>query len=263
MTRHDSDMWAVERGKGPLIATAIHDSHELRAEVAALSVLDEAIRLREEDPHTGRLTDVAPTRIIPKRSRFEVDLNRSRGRAVYLGPEDAWGLELWREPPQGELLATSLGIYDAFYRLLGEILEQARTSHGRFVVLDLHSYNHRRDGPDEPPADEAANPEVNVGTGTLDRARWGNLVERFMEDLGSADVGGRRLDVRENVRFRGGHMSRWIHEEFPDSGCVLAIEFKKVFMDEWSGIVDENQMQGLRAALASTVPGLLEELERA
>lgn len=35
---------------GQLIATAIHTGHELRPETVALMVLDEADRLREEDP---------------------------------------------------------------------------------------------------------------------------------------------------------------------------------------------------------------------
>ncbi len=262
MTRPDPDLWAVERGEGPLIATAIHDGHELRPEVDALSVLDEADRLREEDPYTGRLTGVAPTRIIPLRSRFEVDLNRLREHAVYRGPDDAWGLDLWREPPGDALVANSLEVYDAFYTLLREVLEQAQAAHGRFVVLDLHSYNHRRAGPGQPPEDADGNPEVNVGTGSLDRNRWGHLVDRFMGDLRAVDFGGRCLDVRENVRFRGGHMSRWIHETFPDSGCALAIEFKKVFMDEWSGVADDGALRSLQAALAATVPGLLEELGR-
>ena len=38
-------------------------------------------RRREEDPFTSRWTTVAPNRIIPQRSRFEVDLNRALGRA--------------------------------------------------------------------------------------------------------------------------------------------------------------------------------------
>ena len=40
------------------------------------------------------------------------------------------------------------------------------------VVFDLHTYNHRRNGPDGPPADPAGNPQVNIGTGTMNRDRW-------------------------------------------------------------------------------------------
>ena len=39
-----------------------------------------------------------------------------------------------------------------------------------------------------------------------------------------------RLDVRENVNFRGGQLAQWAHSTFPDRACVLALEFKKIFM---------------------------------
>ena len=75
------------------------------------------------------------------------------------------------------------------------------------------------------------------------------------------DFLGRHLDVRENVKFRGGQFSRWIHQTFPESGCALAIEFKKFFMDEWTGEPDKTQLEAIRQALQSTVPGILETLE--
>ena len=252
--------WHVIRGEEPVVATAIHDGHELRDEIAELLVLPEADRFREEDPFTGRWTEVAGTRIVPRRSRFEVDLNRPREKAVYVRPEDAWGLELWREPPSDALVARSLEVYDAFYREAHAVLSDLVARFGCVVLLDLHSYNHRRDGPDAPSADPAANPEVNVGTGTLDRERFGPVVDRFIADLSGFDFGGRRLDVRENVRFRGGHFSRWIHETFPGTVCTLAIEFKKFFMDEWSGKIHEDVYGRVPAALESTLAGLRETL---
>jgi len=38
-----------------------------------------------------------------------------------------------------------------------------------------------------------------IGTGTLDRDRWGHLVDRFMDDLSHQQVAGHDLDVRENI----------------------------------------------------------------
>jgi hypothetical protein len=111
-----------------------------------------------------------------------------------------------------------------------------------------------------PAADPADNPEINVGTGTVDRSRWGRLIDRFCADLRAFDVGGRRLDVRENVKFQGGAMSAWVHRTFPTTGCALALEFKKSFMDEWSGRVDDEQLAALSRALAATLPGLVESL---
>jgi hypothetical protein len=105
------------------------------------------------------------------------------------------------------------------------------------------------------------NPDVNVGTGTVDRTRFGALVDRFVAELREQWGAGHRLDVRENVRFRGGHFSRWVHERYPGRGCALAIEFKKTFMDEWTGVVDEDHVAQLGDALRDTLPVLRRALE--
>jgi N-formylglutamate amidohydrolase len=257
----DEDLWHVTRGDEPLLATAIHDGHEVRAEVADLLALDDAGRLREEDPHTGRWTTVAQNRVVARRSRFEVDLNRPPETAVYRTPDDAWGLDVWRAPPSDALVQRSMDVYRGFHDQVGTILGDLQERYGRFVVLDIHSYNHRRDGADAPPADPAGNPVVNVGTGNIDRERWGPLVDRFIAELRDHEVLGVPLDVRENVRFRGGHFSKWVVQTFPETGCPLAVEMKKVYMDEWTGIVDEAAIDQIGEALAATVPGLLASLE--
>jgi hypothetical protein len=71
---------------------------------------------------------------------------------------------------------------------------------------------------------------------------------------------GRQLDVRENIKFRGGQFGRWTHENFSDSGCAISIEFKKFFMDEWTGIPDVAQLAAIRQSLQSTIPGVLAAL---
>jgi hypothetical protein len=253
-------IWRLHSGSGPLIAAAIHDGHSVREEVAPLLALDDAARLREEDPFTGQWAELADTRMVGLRSRFEVDLNRPRERAVYIKPEDAWGLTVWHRDPPEDLVARSLVQYDAFYEATYALLKTIEQRHGHFVVFDLHTYNHRREGPTGPEADPELNPQVNIGTGTMQRERWAPLVDRFMRDLHSYDYMGRHLDVRENVKFRGGQFSQWVHENFPASGCSLAIEFKKFFMDEWTGKPDPAQVEAIGDALRSTVPGVLKEL---
>jgi N-formylglutamate deformylase len=91
---------------------------------------------------------------------------------VYLEPDQAWGLDVWAGPPSPSLVAGSLAVYDGFYRHLESVLDRA-AANGRLVVLDLHSYNHLRDGPDSVPADPDGNPDVNLGTGTVDRGLEG------------------------------------------------------------------------------------------
>jgi hypothetical protein len=100
-----------------------------------------------------------------------------------------------------------------------------------------------------------------VGTGSLDRARFGPVVDRFIKDLRGFDFLGRHLDVRENVKFQGRQLAAWIHGRYPQAACVLSVEFKKFFMDEWSGEGDDRQIATIRAALDSTIPGILEELK--
>jgi hypothetical protein len=175
--------------------------------------------------------------------------------------EDAWGLHLWKEQPPRELIERSLEEYDRFYGEVKRFMTDLENRFGHFVVFDLHSYNHLRDGPDQPCADPELNPEVNVGTGTMERERWASIVDRFISDLSTFDFLDRHLDVRENVKFKGGQFSCWIHETFPETGCAIAIEFKKFFMNEWTGELYHKQFDAIKDALQSTVPGVLEELK--
>ncbi|MFC2088726.1 N-formylglutamate amidohydrolase [Calditrichota bacterium] len=254
-------IWKTQIGDGPIVATAIHDGHNLRPEVAEIMVLSDNVQLREEDPFTGEWTSIADTRIIGLHSRFEVDLNRPREKAVYRKPEDAWGLKIWKNELPTEILTRSLSEYDAFYKEAHRIFTGLEQQFGRFVVYDLHSYCYRRGGPNGPPADPEQNPEINIGTGTMDRKLWAPLIDRFIDELRAYNYFSRKLDVRENVKFKGGNFSRWIHENFPQSGCSLSIEIKKFFMDEWTGEPDRKQLKEISLALQSTIPGILQALK--
>jgi hypothetical protein len=237
--------------------TAVHAGHEVRPEVAAFLQIDEAARLREEDPYTDRVARAGGLRFVVHRSRFEVDLDRPESQAVYRGT--AWGHDVWREPPPPGLVERSLAIHADFYRSLAARLDDLAGG-GPFVVLDLHAYNHRRAGPAAPPGDAHDNPEVNVGTAGVEPLRWARLVERFMTDLAAARVADHPLDVRANVRFQGGHLVRWIHDRYPTRGCALAIELRKSFMDEWTGALDERHLGQLTSAIGATLPGVVDEL---
>jgi len=249
--------FAVDDAASPLVATAIHAGHDLRAEVAERIALDEPARLRQEDPWTDRIIAPAPARVVVNRSRFEVDLNRERDDAVYRLSDETWGHDVWTAPLPEDLVRRSLAVYDDFYDDLAARLDRL-AARGPFVVLDVHSYNHRREGPEAPPAPAEENPAVNVGTGSLDRERWAPVVDTLIETLGGTEVRGEPLDVRENVRFEGANLASWVHERYPERGCALALEFKKTFMDEWSGRVDEQHLDDLTAAVASTVPAIVD-----
>ncbi|MEO5324047.1 N-formylglutamate amidohydrolase [Mesorhizobium sp. CC13] len=249
--------WTIKLGDSPVVGTAIHSGSDVGRACQPLMCLSEPGRRREEDPFTERLIADFPTQIVVHRSRFEVDLNRARDVAIYLSPEQSWGLKVWRELPGEDIATESLAFHDAFYGELRRVLTGIERQYGEFVLVDVHSYNHRRDGPKARPAAQDQAPDINIGTFSMDRKRWAPVVDPFMEKLRGHRLDGRRLDVRENVSFQGkGEQTRFVHANFPRTGCAIAVEFKKIFMDEWSGEPDWPAIRQLRVALASTVPVL-------
>lgn len=253
-------LWHVHNGDGPIFAVALHAGHYLREELRERIALNEATRLREEDPFSDAWVSIADNFILPRRSRFEVDLNRSREEAVYQTAEDAWGLQVWKKPLSKAIIQRSLEEYDAFYQQLESLLTTFQQRHDKFIVFDLHAYNYRRLGHHAPPENAELCPEINIGTGSMNRLRWSPVVDRFINELRNFDFLGRHLDVRENVKFRGRQLPQWVHRRFPDSACVLAIEVKKFFMDEYSGKGDPIQIQAIREALLATIPGIIKTL---
>ncbi|TRC89642.1 N-formylglutamate amidohydrolase [Mesorhizobium sp. WSM4303] len=253
--------WTIKRGDGPVIGTAIHSGTEVGSACRSLMCLPDPDRLREEDPFTERFIADFPTRIIVHRSRFQVDLNRARDAAVYLSPDQSWGVKVWREPPAEDVIGESLSFHDAFYSELKRVLADIEKRYGRFVLVDVHSYNHRRDGPQAQPTSRDLAPDINIGTSSMDRDRWAPIVDAFVEALRGHHLNGEPIDVRENVSFQGkGEQTRFVHTNFPETGCAIAVEFKKIFMDEWSGEPDWAAIEQLRAMLASTVPVLVKAL---
>lgn len=245
--------WTVQSGPGPIVATAIHDGNLLRPEVAAAMKLADLDRLREEDPFTGQAIIDVPTHVIVHRSRFEFDLNRGADGAVYETPDQAWGLDVWTDRPDRPLVERSLALHADYYRMLGDLLDGVAARHDRFVLIDVHSYNHRRDGPDGAPTAQADAPDINIGTFSMPRDEWAFLLDPLMEAMAGFDFNGRRLDVRENVAFQGkGEQTRFVHERYPGKGCAIALEFKKFFMDEWSGQPDPAELAAMRRFIAFT-----------
>ena len=254
--------WTVTRGPGPVLATAIHDGHDLRPDVAKAMALQEAQRLREEDPFTGQAVVGVPTHIIVHRSRFEFDLNRAAGEAVYCTPEQCWGLDVWHNRPTADLVDGSLAIHAAYYRMLGDLLDAIAADHDRFVLLDVHSYNHRRDGPDGAAMSQDQAPDINIGTFSMPRDEWAFLLDPLMEEMRRFDFNGRSLDVRENVAFQGkGEQTRFVHDRYPQ-GCAIALEFKKFFMDEWTGAPDPAELKAMRDFVALSARVAAELLKR-
>ena len=248
-------------GSTALIAAALHDSNVIDADIKDHFIISSEDRFREEDPYTAEFTFVGSVRIISNRSRFIVDLNRPREKAVYRGPEDAWGLDLYKNPIPDDILERALHYYDSFYSEVYTLFTGLIRQWGKIFIYDFHSYNYRRNGPNAPELPKELNPDINIGTGNINRDYWSRLIDRFILDLKSFDYNGRNLDVRENIRFKGGYFSQWVAQNFPLTACVLAIEVKKFFMDEWTGLPYLDDIAMLKKAFFATRIGVMEELK--
>jgi len=201
------------KGSSPIVFTAIHDGHRTRDELEELFNLNESQRLREEDPYTALWLKSSDNRIIVHHSRFETDVNRSRDKAVYRVPEDAWGLKVWNKELPEEVVEHSLQIYDNFYRQCRTFFDDLFRLHKRIVVYDIHTYNYRREDTGKE-ADPSDNPEINLGTKNMDRALWHNVIDCLINHFSNFDYNGRNLDTRENIKFKGGYFGQWLHEQY-------------------------------------------------
>ncbi len=251
--------FTFRKGDSPLVITAIHDGHTVREELNNLFALGEAERLREEDPFTGNWTNFSDNRIIVHHSRFEADVNRPRDKAVYQLPEDAWGLEVWKAKLSPEILERSLKVYDDFYEAAKIYFDELLSQNRKIIVYDIHSYNHRRDGI-ELEANPSENPEINLGTQNMDRAYWQPVVDKLVESFRTFNYEGRNLDVRENIKFKGGYFGKWLFERYGMAVCPISIEFKKFFMDEHTGKGNEKSINLISDMVNSSIKPVLKVL---
>lgn len=239
----------------PLICTALHAGTLLSNEFADNMGITPAEKLREEDPHTDFLTYFAGNRIIAWFSRFEYDLNRPPEKAIYLEPADAWDLNVRKKPPTAAMLESARARYQEFYSLVSLQVQKMLQFHNQVLVLDLHSYNHMRNGKYGLSGIQLENPDIIICTGDLppERCRLAQKLRNRLDDVFCYD---RSLDVRLNVKFTGGYFMNWLNNKYPQVTCY-AIEFKKIFMDEWTGEFNQIYLDQLRVIFRDAVHGLL------
>lgn len=242
--------WEISRNDGPVIATSVHSGNEVRPDLADRLALTREERFREEDPLTDVLAGVGDQTFRARTSRFEIDLNRPEHEAVYLEPSDAWGLDIWKEKPTDAMVRESLQARSEFYAMMKVWIEDSISRYGRIFLIDLHSFNHRRDGKNADPSPMDSNPDIDLGVTTADLDRFGSLADSFEAGL-QGTAGGRQLDIRRNVRFiDGGHWPEWVYAEYGSDVCTITVEDKKIFMDEWTGLADIQILEDLRLGLA-------------
>ena len=227
----------IERS-APFVGVAAHAGSSVRPELLERMAVSETQRFFEEDPHTERFAELLPIAIIVSDSRFEYDLNRPQERAVYTKPEDAWGLDVWKERPPDDAIARSIEKHDEFHDLMDAIAEHLIAAYGWGVIFDFHAFNRRcaSCGPSTATdwlAEEK--PEIDICTARIDRERWTKEIKLWKESLGDIKVNGVNLRIGENAVFNGGYLVNRIAESFGEKILHLVTEIKKIYMDETRG----------------------------
>lgn len=230
----------------PLICAAIHNGHQLRAELEKSFLLSKQERFYEEDPYTDELISSFPIQLIGNDSRFEYDLNRARTLSTYF--KTAWDKQVWQKPLTQKQRAASHAKHESFYNVLETIVAVIEKQFGNAIVFDIHSYNYKRI--------EQNTPTFNIGAGQIDVERWGKVISQFERQLNKIELP--NIDVRaatDEVFHGRGYLISHINAHF-DNTLVLPTEVKKVFMDETSGqvypLVLDNLKSGLKDAISET-----------
>jgi len=233
------------------VGVALHAGHRVRRDVLEQMVVAEADRFREEDPYTDHFIKDFPVRIIALDSRFEYDLNREEERSIYSSARGIWGLDVWRLKVEGRMREDTLKKHREFYSLVDLIVEYLLEHFGKLLVYDMHSYCYQREKKQQ--WFEDPGPEINLGTVAVNRELFAPVIEPLIGLLGENEIDGHPVRVGENEIFPGGYLSRRLSRAYFDSVLVLALEYKKLFMDEWTGEVYKDKLRKLIDNFKETV----------
>ncbi|UCE05903.1 MAG: N-formylglutamate amidohydrolase [bacterium] len=213
--------------------TAIHAGNRIRDDLQDVIKISLADRYREEDPGTEKFIQEFPIQIIARDSRFEYDINRSSDRAVYLTPDMAWGLNVWKHPLTQEEINISLAKHREFHQLMDVVVDYLLQQNKFAIIFDLHSYCYQRE--ERLPWHVNEDPDINLGTEAMNPSTFDNMIKEFLNRLAKISVDGHLISVAENKKFKGGYLARRLCARNHDTLAVFAIEFKKIFMNEWTG----------------------------
>ena len=234
----------------PVLGVALHTGSRIRPEVEELLAIGEEDRFREEDPYTEYFLKDFPVKLIARDSRFEYDLNWEIEKTVYEADRQKWGMKVWKVSPGKELLERTYEKYREFHALMDLILGFLLTRFPQLFLFDMHSYCYQRES--KASWWEDPRPEINLGTRSVNREHFRAQIDTFLSGVSGMELDGYPLRVGENEVFPGGYLTRKYAQMFNREVLVLAIEYKKIFMDEWSGELYPDRLRMLTENLLLT-----------
>jgi N-formylglutamate deformylase len=231
-----NDSYVLTRASGPVVLSIPHVGTEIPSAIAAC-MSTEALTRRDTDWHLDRLysfaTAMGVTVVIPRMSRYVVDLNRPPDdTSLYPGQtttalcpmESFRGEPLYivgASPDLEERRQRLLGYWLPYHTALRSELDRVRSIHGVALLWDAHSIASVL-----PRLFDGRLPDMNFGTN--DGRSCDPAISGLVCDL--ANKSGYSCTL--NKRFKGGFITR--HYGLPSSGIhTIQLEMaQRLYMDE-------------------------------
>lgn len=254
----DSAPFTLHRGTTPLLVSLPHAGTHIPADLAP-RLQPRALAVEDTDWHLDRLyafaTELGAGLIVPRASRYVVDLNRPPDdRPMYAGANNTelcptrffTGEPLYREghaPDAAEVQARVARWWRPYHDALRTELERLRALHGHALLWDGHSIHSEL-----PWLFEGRLPDLNLGTAS-GTACAPSLRAALVAELDAQT----RFSVAVDGRFKGGHITR--HYGRPGEG-IHAVQMEQC----WSTYMAENPPWAWDAEHAARVQPLLRRL---
>lgn len=231
------ETYTLHRGTAPLLISLPHDGTAVPDDIAA-RLTDSARRVPDTDWHVSKLYDFAreigASVIVPKYSRYVIDLNRPPDDVSLYPGQNTTGLcphvqfsgePVYRDgqdPDEAEVAERVERYWRPYHRALAGELQRIHAQHGRAGLWEGHSIKGV-----VPFLFEGRLPDLNLGTagGTSCSAALQSRLESVLE---SQD----RHDFVVNGRFKGGYITRQYGDPTQNIQAVQLEISQRIYMDE-------------------------------
>ncbi len=254
-------VYTLHPGTRPLLVSLPHVGTEIPEDQRPRYV-ERALATEDTDWFLDRLyafaTDLGASLLVPRYSRYLIDLNRpSDNRPMYAGANNTelcptrffTGDPLYREghaPDDAEVRRRVSTYWQPYHDALAAELARLRAAHGQVVLFDGHSIKSEL-----PWLFEGTLPHLNLGT-----AGGASCGARLAASVEAVFAAQQRYSHVHNGRFKGGHITR--HYGNP-AGGVHALQLEMC----WRAYMDESPPYRWDAARAAEVTPLLRTMLQA
>ena len=253
-----NELFTLHRGSTPLVISFPHVGTQIPTDQQE-RYTERALQVEDTDWFLDRLygfaADLGATLIVPRHSRYLIDLNRdSNNQPMYPGQNNTelcptrhfTGEPIYREdqaPDEAEIRRRVAVYWQPYHDALRDELARCKAAHGHAVIFDAHSIKSEL-----PWLFEGTLPQMNIGTaaGASCAPALGQAV---------ATLFGTQSDYSHviNGRFKGGHITR--HFGDPAQG-LHAVQLEMC----WRAYMEETAPYVWHEARAAAVTPLLRQL---